>query len=521
MNEPPETGQTASLASTRGHGGTSERLDPWSGRYERCVPVTVRCVQTGSERAHVPLCVQLRALDEGASPTDDDVSVTRWVSAEQIGQEAAPGTIRGESLVGGRSSLASLSSVRALQLRVTDPADPLFLYEWHMGEVEYPRFKADQCLFVDFGRFPRTLVDLLEQCCREESGFHALLRVEDGTARLSMFETTAFRNLPHLALELQAASEERLRRYLVSGLRRAEQRAVYLQDALNQTRELLQERTSRVDELMGQVAQLQQERSRALDAVRAQHQAELAEAREQALKEALQKQQEWQEDRRALEDRHRAEVVAMTERLRQTESDLQRLTDERYAREQQIRQLEIRLSTLQNEYETIRSELERAREEHRQSARHTHELERQLDAANMQRQSLERALQDKDGWIERMRQMLELATAQKSTLEETILAHREARARLERQLDAAAAEIERGNGMLERIQAALREAKAKARLKAAVAEQQETLLRERQREIDALREELAALTAHARPWRAHGARQAPASPSTASEISAP
>jgi spindle assembly abnormal protein 6 len=520
MNEPPESGKAASLVTAKNQGGAAERLEPWQGRYEQRVPVTVRCVRTGSERTLVPLCVQLRALGEGTVSSEDALAA-RWVSAERFGQEGVSGTTGGEPSLGGRSSRTGLSAVRALQLRVTDPADPLFLYEWHMAEEDYPHFKADQCLFVDFGRFPRTFVDLLEQCCRDTSGFHALLRIEDGVARLSIFETTAFRNLPHLTLELHVASEERLRQYLVSGLRQAEQQAVYLQDTLNQTRQLLEERTNRVDELMGQVAQLQQERSRALDAIRAQHQAELAEAREQALKEALQKQETWQQERRMLEERHRAEVASVTERLHQAESDLQRLADERYAREQQIRQLEMRLSAQQTEYDAMRSELERSREEHRERARHVHELERQLDTANMQLQNLERALQDKDDWMERMRQMLELATAQKTTLEETILAHREARARLERQLDAAAAEIERGNGMLERLQAALREAKAKARLKAAVAEQQETLLRERQREIDILREELAALTTHGRPWRAHGAHQEATSQSATSGVSAP
>lgn len=522
MNEPPTFGSASALTDPRSQNGVPERADAFPGRYEQRVPFTVRCVRTGSERTQVPLRVQLRADGADQEAGDDDASAPPWESSERyargMGVSAASAS---ELSTGRRVAHVGPLALRTLRLRITDPADPIFLYEWRMTEEEYPRFKADQCLFVDFGRFPRTLVDLFEQCRREGSGFHALLRLEDGAARLSVFETTAFRNLPHLALELQAASGERLQRYLVSSLHSAERRATRLEESMEQMRRSLDERTARVQELMGQVAQLQQERSQAAEAARAQHQAELAEVREQALKEALQRQEQWQQERRALEERYREEIATLSERIRQNETDMQRLTDERYAREQQIRQLELRLSAQQSEHETMRSELDRVRQDLRERARAVHELERQLDAVNAQIQGLERALQDKDAWIERMRQMLELANAQKSTLEETILAHREARARLERQLEAAAAEIERGNSLLERLQSALREAKTKARLKAAVAEQQEALLRERQREIDALREQLTALTTHTRPWRAPGAPPEPTSASASSEISAP
>lgn len=82
-------------------------------------------------------------------------------------------------------------------------------------------------------------------------------------------------------------------------------------------------------------------------------------------------------------------------------------------------------------------------------------------------------------------------------------------ARAEDRVSASAGEIRKGNQIIERLQAELRSAKAKAKLKAAVIAQQETLLSERQsalektareqseliREADAARAEVRALTA--------------------------
>mgnify|MGYP003308377264 FL=1 len=87
--------------------------------------------------------------------------------------------------------------------------------------------------------------------------------------------------------------------------------------------------------------------------------------------------------------------------------------------------------------------------------------------------------------------------------------------RAEDRVSASAGEIRKGNQIIERLQAELRSAKAKAKLKAAVIAQQETLLSERQsaleaatreraeatRETDSCRAEIRALTARVEDQR--------------------
>eukprot|EP00959_Pyramimonas_sp_CCMP1952_P009006 187859-Pyramimonas_sp.AAC.2 len=91
-----------------------------------------------------------------------------------------------------------------------------------------------------------------------------------------------------------------------------------------------------------------------------------------------------------------------------------------------------------------------------------------------------------------LKERVEAAEAHKHSLEEALAESRAAAARSEERVVAVSAEIRKGNGIIERLQADAKASKAKAKLKAAVITQQEACVNERQVAIDRLSRELAA-----------------------------
>ena len=79
---------------------------------------------------------------------------------------------------------------------------------------------------------------------------------------------------------------------------------------------------------------------------------------------------------------------------------------------------------------------------------------------------------------------LHSAESRESSTESALEDARATAARAEDRASASAGEIRKGNQIIERLQAELRSAKAKARLKAAIIAQQEKLLNERQDVLD-------------------------------------
>ena len=143
------------------------------------------------------------------------------------------------------------------------------------------------------------------------------------------------------------------------------------------------------------------------------------------------------------------------------------------------------------------------------------EREKSSQSSGMRVEWLEAQLADKEELMKSLRSRVEAAESYKQSQESALEDARAAAVRAEDRVSASAGEIRKGNQIIERLQAELRSAKAKAKLKAAVIAQQETLLSERQsaldaaireraeatRETDACRSEIRALTARVEDQR--------------------
>ena len=113
-----------------------------------------------------------------------------------------------------------------------------------------------------------------------------------------------------------------------------------------------------------------------------------------------------------------------------------------------------------------------------------HARERNTAQHGLRIEWLEQQLKDKEDLIASMNGRLHSAETQEVSRESALENARATAARAEERISASAGEIRKGNQIIERLQAELRSAKAKARLKAAIIAQQEKLLNERQDALD-------------------------------------
>ena len=92
-----------------------------------------------------------------------------------------------------------------------------------IDEQNFLKLKNDQSLNVDYQEFPGMLGQLFEYCLSsakdERYNFKAVLDLmKPEEAHFTIIETSSFRNLPHLHLILRAASDDRIKKHLASGL---------------------------------------------------------------------------------------------------------------------------------------------------------------------------------------------------------------------------------------------------------------------------------------------------------------
>ncbi|OHT14770.1 hypothetical protein TRFO_03055 [Tritrichomonas foetus] len=104
-------------------------------------------------------------------------------------------------------------SSRVFRLQITDPEDPLFLYDYELNSTKYQEVKREQYLACEFANFPQCFNELLNINNQESDTRKAVIE-ESKTPVLMLQQNTGFRLLIHLQLQLNSASDTRLKEFL-------------------------------------------------------------------------------------------------------------------------------------------------------------------------------------------------------------------------------------------------------------------------------------------------------------------
>ena len=220
-------------------------------------------------------------------------------------------------------------------------------------------------------------------------------------------------------------------------------------------------------------------------------------------------------ERSASEAGFKSAIDSLTSRNNELDARARELMEQKYALDSKYSDASSRATSAEAALETARAELKTLREANKDLDKGLNEREKSSQSSGMRVEWLETQLADKEELMKSLRSRVEAAESYKQSQESALEDARAAAVRAEDRVSASAGEIRKSNQIIERLQAELRSAKAKAKLKAAVIAQQETLLSERQsaldaaireraeatRETDACRSEIRALTARVEDQR--------------------
>ncbi|XP_015232303.1 PREDICTED: spindle assembly abnormal protein 6 homolog isoform X2 [Cyprinodon variegatus] len=115
---------------------------------------------------------------------------------------------------------------RDLLVKLTDDADPFFLFTLPVSEEDYQSLKVQQGLLIDFASFPQKFIDLLNLCNAEPDADNPRFLLQltcqpvmaDSSATFSVVEMNAFKHLNHLSLRLLQGSDREVKDYLAARL---------------------------------------------------------------------------------------------------------------------------------------------------------------------------------------------------------------------------------------------------------------------------------------------------------------
>ncbi len=109
--------------------------------------------------------------------------------------------------------LGSGSTNNDFELQITDPENPLLLFDYKLSPFDFPRLKEELVLYCEFSSFPSCIHDILTDC-NEKNDFKAVIDCRSQSPLLLLQQMTKISLLTPIRLTLIPASDERIKEYL-------------------------------------------------------------------------------------------------------------------------------------------------------------------------------------------------------------------------------------------------------------------------------------------------------------------
>ncbi|KAL4634871.1 hypothetical protein GN956_G14383 [Arapaima gigas] len=380
---------------------------------------------------------------------------------------------------------------RDLLVRLTDDADPYFLYNLVISEEDYQSLKVQQGLLVDFSAFPQKFIDFLNLCITEQEKDYPkfLLQLtspsqvlDHSHANLNIVETNPFKHLTHLSLKLLHGTDLELKKYLAICLSHLKEEKQQLEQKLRRTEEDLTRQLSYTQQTLA-------EKSRELDKLRSewtsqtstlsnQYSQDLTAEREKALEIQTKLQQQNDQLRKELESTHLKKTQHLQDRLGELEASNRDLTEKKYKAESTIRDLKAKLVGLEEECQRAKQQLGSLRRENGTLDQECHEKERLVNQLQTRVAVLEQEIKDKDQLVLRTKEVLEATQQQKVTVEGNAETKQLQIEKLEATVKSLSEELIKANSIIKKLQAEMKVLVGKIKVKNTVTVSQEKVLQE-------------------------------------------
>lgn len=395
---------------------------------------------------------------------------------------------------------------KELIVRLTNETDPFFLFTLSLAEEDFQSLKVQQGLLVDFGDFPQKLIGLLELCLSETNKDNPKFLLQfcessghpaSSASQLHVVETNPFRHLNHLSLKLVPASDLHLKKYLAKCLIQLKRESASLSDKLSSTQSDLSSRLTQCEEALHNRTQeldkLKSDWSSRVAALTSEHASSLNVEREKSLRTQTEVQTRLEQEKRDLVKSHLDRLASVEGRVQELDHSNKELTDHKFRSEATIRELEVRLKSSEEECSRLREEAKKLRNDNSTLYNGTQEHEKSLTRLRTQLAILEQELKAKEQVIGQDARLLSAAQEQKKRSESSLAQKERQITKLDTAFNKASQEVLKGNEIIQKLQLEIRNIKSKLKMRTMVTTQQENILAERDKTIDALRVEVESL----------------------------
>ncbi|KAM3139160.1 hypothetical protein pb186bvf_008758 [Paramecium bursaria] len=381
-----------------------------------------------------------------------------------------------------------------LHLELTDDTNYQFLQVLDLTENEFISLKNEQSLHVDFGTFPNKLADILQLCINsqkdEKVSFYVNLETKNNESTLAVIENNEFKRLTHLALRFRSATDEILKNFLSQKLAKERLECEELYKRNRKLDEGLQERNWENDNLRAELRKFQEERDSTVQQLLLEEQKKINELKEQQIAKETNFVRESEHERKLIIDKYEKTIHDLQHKNHQLYQSNQELTEIRNELSQSERELKNKLTNLNTEINQLYKEVSELRQTNKELDLLKYSQERNLIELRIQKESLEKIMNEKEQYIGNKQQLVENEKKQNSILEEQVQNQKKQLEKLENRLQQCSDEVVKGNQIIEKLQSELGKQKEKIKNKNSVVLQQEQAVQQLQDNNDQLHKQL-------------------------------
>ena len=386
-----------------------------------------------------------------------------------------------------------------LRIRLTNPNDHLFYYALTLTEADFHTLRSSQGLTVDFAGFARTIRDLTRKCVEEEaknpdSPKFKLVLDESECAALDFIEISSFKNLSYLRLKVCRGSDGQIKEYLAERLEKLTLSSAEYENRTKDKNSGLETDLKRTKFELNEKCRILEDLSKMDKERRSEFQCKMSEelaAEKKANAEALSElQSRFERERREESERVVKLTRSMENRIAAFEYENKDLTEKRHKNEAQIQRLSEQLQLSKSDVERLNRETNDRRNELARVDQEGGDKDRVINQLRLKASNLEQEKAVSEAEIRRLNDILEAKIREKDLLEKDLrekvaLVHKR-----ETAVRNVSQELAKSYEVIKKFQDNSKNQQEKIGKASGLILEQEKVIRDKDEEMDSLREEL-------------------------------
>jgi spindle assembly abnormal protein 6 len=371
-------------------------------------------------------------------------------------------------------------SKQLISICITDPVDPLFLYQVDIGEQEFHFLKQELSLLIEFQHFPQKFFEMLELCSQHgtnlnssykenindsnilnksiinqyQSNYICILHHNSNSseALLIIHEITQFRQLNHLILRFKSATDSVLKKYLANLVKEYKTKSETFSKDNSRLTENLENSYREIKHLKDDLKNIKTLHYNELENFKLEHFKEINETKEKLYQDCNNKLETKENEKNLILSELENKISELKNKLESVTQEKLNLEDLKIKLEARERDLEGKNTILNSELKVYKDEVENLRNTSTNLNQNNFNQEKTLTEFRVKNELIIQQLEDKEKNVNNLTQLVENLNKQKSDIEDYLKSTKNTNNKLEDKLQASISEINKGNEIIQKLQ---------------------------------------------------------------------